>query len=67
MTRRKRPETVHDMARRRGLAIAKAKHGGWYVTLYGSPWAGIMYCSHDWRKIIAFVNKQPRILRVGDT
>jgi hypothetical protein len=64
--RRKKPETVRDMARRRGLSIAKAKRGGWYVTLTGAPWDGILYCSHSWNHITAFVGAQPKILKVGD-
>jgi hypothetical protein len=64
MARRKKPETVHDMARRRGLAINKAKRGGWFVTLAGAPWSGVLYCSHDFKKISEFVIAQPRLIRV---
>lgn len=63
--RRKKPVTVRDMARRRGLSIHKARRGGWYVSLTGAPWA-ILYCAHTWVKIVAFVKKNERIIRVGD-
>jgi hypothetical protein len=62
MARRTKPATVKDMARRRGLDISKAIHGGWYITLHGfnglapSP---VLYCSHLFAKIRAFVKQQP--------
>jgi hypothetical protein len=64
--RKKKPETVHDMAYRRGLAVHKAKRGGWYVTLAGAPWAGVLYAAHTWPKVVAFVRTMPRIIRMGD-
>jgi len=67
MTRRKKPETVHDMAFRRGLTINKAKRGGWFVTLAGAPWHGVLYCSHDFKKINAFIQAQPRLIKRVDT
>lgn len=66
MTRRKRPETIHDMARRRGLTINKAKRGGWYVTLTGAPWHGVLYATHEWEKVLSFVKTQPRLIKRCD-
>jgi hypothetical protein len=62
-----KPHTVHDMAYRRGLTIAKAKHGGWYVTLTGAPWAGVLYASHDWKKIMGYVKKRAILLKRKET
>ena len=65
--RRKKPETVHDMARRRGLTIHKAKKGGWYVRLVGLPWSSeVVYAATQWRKVIDFVKTQPCIIKTGD-
>lgn len=59
--RKPKPATVHDMARRRGLAISKAISGGWYVTLMSAPDSPtpVLYATHDWKKIRSFVKKQP--------
>lgn len=59
------PDTIRDMARRRGLAINKAKRGGWYVTLAGAPWHGVLYAAHTWPMIFRFVKAQPRIIKRG--
>lgn len=52
----KRPVTIRNMAWRRGLAIHKARRGGWYVTLIGS---GILYATHSWPKIEQFIKTYP--------
>jgi hypothetical protein len=63
-TRRKnKPATVHDMAYRRGMAIHKAKRGGWFVTLMNAPWGAVMYASHDFAVIETFIKRQPILIR----
>jgi hypothetical protein len=66
--RRTKPATVKDMARRRGLWISKATHGGWYVTLHGySKPSPVLYASHSWDKIKTFIKRQPiMVLRQED-
>ena len=62
MTKRKRkhtPITVRDMAYRRGLAVLKARRGGWYIML------GMMviYATHDWDRVETFVKKYPILIK----
>jgi hypothetical protein len=69
MTKRKsKPATVKDMARRRGLHIGKAVHGGWYVTILTTPDspAPVLYASHLWNKIRQFVKKQPIMIKLAE-
>lgn len=61
-TRKTKPATVKDMARRRGLIISKATNGGWYVTLLGiapNKTSPVLYASHLWSKVKQFIKKQP--------
>ena len=69
-SRRLKPATVKDMARRRGLAISRAMAGGWYVTLISLPLSTseapsptpVLYATHDWKKAREFVKKQPILI-----
>ena len=48
------------MARRRGLTIHKAKRGGWYI-MAGPLY--ILYCTHEWAKVKAFVMSTPILIK----
>jgi hypothetical protein len=61
-----KPTSVHDMAYRRGLSIAKAKHGGWYVTIIGAPWGSVLYASHSWVYIKKFIRSRPILVKRKD-
>jgi len=58
--RKTKPVTVRDMARRRGLTIHKAKRGGWYI-MAGPLY--ILYCTHEWEKVKAFVMSTPILIK----
>jgi hypothetical protein len=61
--RKFKPVTIRDMAYRRGLAVLKAKRGGWYVMLAGAPWGVVVYASHEWLMIENFIRKQPILIK----
>jgi hypothetical protein len=61
--RKSRPATIKTMAYHRGLSIHKARHGGWYVTLTGSPCSGVLYATHQWPKISLFIKARPLLIR----
>ena len=52
--RKLKPITVRDMASRRGLAIHKAKHGGWYINLIGTDI--VLYATHEWQRVKRFLS-----------
>jgi hypothetical protein len=63
MTKRKySPAFYREMARRRGVTVNKAIRGGWYVMLAGAPWSKVLYCSHEWEKVVAFMRGLPVIV-----